>query len=79
VYAHPVASRVQEGELRPQLLDRFGMSVNVRTLLDVAQRTQLVLDRLAFEKDQDAFIESVREEQEALTAKLVAARELLPK
>jgi Mg-chelatase subunit ChlI len=70
---------MQEGELRPQLLDRFGMSVNVRTLLDVAQRTQLVLDRLAFEQDQEAFIESVREEQEALTAKLVAARELLPK
>jgi Mg-chelatase subunit ChlI len=37
----------QEGELRPQLLDRFGMSVNVRTLNDVASRTQLVLDRWA--------------------------------
>jgi Mg-chelatase subunit ChlI len=72
-------SHLQEGELRPQLLDRFGMSVNVRTLLDVGQRTQLVLDRLAFEQDQEAFIESVRPEQEALTAKLVAARELLPK
>jgi Mg-chelatase subunit ChlI len=55
------------------------MSVNVRTLLDVGQRTQLVLDRLAFEQDQEAFIESVQPEQEALTAKLVAARELLPK
>ncbi|KAF6256262.1 P-loop containing nucleoside triphosphate hydrolase protein [Scenedesmus sp. NREL 46B-D3] len=61
-----------EGELRPQLLDRFGMSVNVRTLMDVAERTQLVLDRLAFEQDQEGFIESVRPEQEALTAKLVA-------
>ncbi|WIA09653.1 hypothetical protein OEZ85_009040 [Tetradesmus obliquus] len=68
-----------EGELRPQLLDRFGMSVNVRTLMDVQQRTQLVLDRIAFAADPDAFMESVRPEQEALTAKLVAARELLPK
>lgn len=32
----------QEGELRPQLLDRFGMSVNVQTLQDVDQRTKLV-------------------------------------
>uniref|UniRef100_A0A383VR52 magnesium chelatase n=1 Tax=Tetradesmus obliquus TaxID=3088 RepID=A0A383VR52_TETOB len=55
------------------------MSVNVRTLMDVQQRTQLVLDRIAFEADPDAFMESVRPEQEALTAKLVAARELLPK
>lgn len=38
-------SRPQEGELRPQLLDRFGMSVNVATLQDTKQRTQLVLDR----------------------------------
>jgi hypothetical protein len=36
---------LQEGELRPQLLDRFGMSVNVRTLTDVGARTKLVLDR----------------------------------
>lgn len=70
---------VQEGELRPQLLDRFGMSVQVRTLLDVGQRTQLVLDRMAFEADPEAFLESVRPEQEALTAKLVAARQRLPK
>ena len=38
-----------EGELRPQLLDRFGTSVNVVTLQDTAQRTQLVMDRLAYE------------------------------
>jgi magnesium chelatase subunit I len=55
------------------------MSVNVRTLMDVGQRTQLVLDRLAFEQDPEGFIEQVRPDQEALTAKLVAARELLPK
>jgi len=41
---------VQEGELRPQLLDRFGMSVNVTTLLDVDVRTQMVLDKMAYEE-----------------------------
>ena len=43
---------MQEGELRPQLLDRFGMSVNVVTMQDIAARTQMVLDRMAFEKVQ---------------------------
>lgn len=51
----------------------------VRTLTDVEQRTQLVMDRSAFERDPEGFIELVRPEQEALTAKLVAARERLPK
>ena len=41
---------IQEGELRPQLLDRFGMSVNVYTMQDIASRTRMVLDRMAFEK-----------------------------
>ena len=41
---------VQEGELRPQLLDRFGMSVNVLTMQDIQARTQMVLDRMAFER-----------------------------
>lgn len=38
-----------EGELRPQLLDRFGTSVNVTTLMDTASRTQMVLDRMAYD------------------------------
>lgn len=70
---------MQEGELRPQLLDRFGMSVNVQTLQDVAQRTQLVLDRLAFEADPQGFVDSCQEEQQKLTDKLLAAREQLKK
>ena len=41
---------MQEGELRPQLLDRFGMSVNVVTLLDVDTRLKMVLDRMAYEE-----------------------------
>ena len=45
-----MATLLQEGELRPQLLDRFGMSVNVTTLLDIDMRTQMVLDKMAYEK-----------------------------
>ena len=41
---------LQEGELRPQLLDRFGLSVQVFTLPDIKQRVTLVLDRLLFEQ-----------------------------
>ena len=35
--------------MRPQLLDRFGMSVNVATMQNIAARTRMVLDRIAFE------------------------------
>eukprot|EP00889_Picochlorum_renovo_P003647 jgi/Picre1/30677/NNA_006038.t1 len=68
-----------EGELRPQLLDRFGLCVNVSTLMDVDARTQMTLDRIAYEKDADAFVQSVKEEQDALREKLDKARALLPK
>lgn len=68
-----------EGELRPQLLDRFGLSVNVGTLYDADQRTKMVLDRLAYERDPTAFVASVDPDQEALRQKLEAARELLPR
>jgi Mg-chelatase subunit ChlI len=66
-----------EGELRPQLLDRFGLSVSVGTLVGTDERTKMVLDRLAFESDADAFAESCREETEALAAQLSRARERL--
>ncbi len=39
-----------EGELRPQLLDRFGLSVNVATIQDTDTRVALVLDRMEYEQ-----------------------------
>ena len=68
-----------EGELRPQLLDRFGLSVNVSTLMDTDQRTKMVLDRMAYEANPEAFVASVAGDQEALMAKVDAARARLPK
>ncbi|KAK9800169.1 hypothetical protein WJX73_002607 [Symbiochloris irregularis] len=63
----------QEGELRPQLLDRFGLSVAVATMQDTAVRTQMVLDRLAYESDPDAMSAAAEVEQEALRVRLVQA------
>jgi magnesium chelatase subunit I len=68
-----------EGELRPQLLDRFGLSVQVATLNDVDARVRLVMDRMAYEADADAFCTSIEEEQETLRAKLEAARLRVPR
>ena len=66
-----------EGELRPQLLDRFGLSVNVSTLMDSDQRTQMVLDRMAYEENPKGFVASKAEEQKQLQEKLAASRERL--
>jgi Mg-chelatase subunit ChlI len=63
----------QEGELRPQLLDRFGLSVNVATLQDTDTRVELVMSRMQYEEDPDKFCASVEAEQQALRDKLVAA------
>ncbi|KAK9840884.1 hypothetical protein WJX84_008482 [Apatococcus fuscideae] len=67
-----------EGELRPQLLDRFGLSVQVFTLPDIKQRVTLVLDRLLFEQDPDGFVADSEAEQEALRQRLRKAQEALP-
>eukprot|EP00873_Tetraselmis_striata_P033440 jgi/Tetstr1/453704/TSEL_040660.t1 len=68
----------EEGEMRPQLLDRFGLKVGVSTLFDIEKRTELVLNRIAYDKNPIKYNEECKEEQEALRAKLEAARKLLP-
>ncbi|EUA34277.1 putative magnesium chelatase [Mycobacterium xenopi 3993] len=47
----------EEGELRPQLLDRFGLTVDVRASRDVEVRAQVIRQRMAYEADPDAFAE----------------------
>jgi magnesium chelatase subunit I len=69
----------EEGELRPQLLDRFGMSVEVRTVRDPAQRVQVVEERSGFDADPQSFMISRQTEQDALQQKIVEAQTLLPK
>jgi magnesium chelatase subunit I len=67
----------EEGELRPQLLDRFGMSVEVRTVRDPELRVQVVDQRTAFDSDPDGFNNAVQTTQDALQDRVIAAQKLL--
>jgi len=67
----------EEGELRPQLLDRFGLSVSVEGEREPALRVELLKRREAFDLDADAFIARFRDDEAALAARIVAARRRL--
>jgi magnesium chelatase subunit D len=69
----------EEGNLRPQLLDRFGLAVQVAGPRDPELRAEVVRRRLAFESDPDAFGARWALEQNALRERIVAARTLLPR
>ncbi|MEU2546719.1 putative cobaltochelatase [Streptomyces roseolus] len=69
----------EEGELRPQLLDRFGLTVEVAASRDPRERVEVVRRRLAFEDDPVGFAARWAGEEAALRERIVAARELLPK
>ena len=64
----------EEGELRPQLLDRFGLSVEVRTPTELATRVEVVKRRDAFERDPEAFAALWRKDEERIRKRVVAAR-----
>ena len=68
----------EEGELRPQLLDRFGLSVDVRTPTALADRVEVVRRRDAFDHDPDGFIERWAPADAQIADRLVAARDRLP-
>ncbi|MCF1650078.1 MULTISPECIES: putative cobaltochelatase [Streptomyces] len=68
----------EEGELRPQLLDRFGLTVEVAASREPDQRVEVVKRRLAYDDDPAAFAARWAEEEAAVRARIVAARELLP-
>lgn len=68
----------EEGELRPQLLDRFGLSVEVRTPTDLPTRVEVVKRRDAYEREPDAFVAKWKKEEDKLRRRIVAARERLP-
>ena len=68
----------EEGELRPQLLDRFGLMVEVRAPLDPKLRTEIVRRRLAWEADPEAFSCFWQEQHTALREQVLHAQALLP-
>ncbi|TFF21763.1 magnesium chelatase ATPase subunit I [Jiella endophytica] len=67
----------EEGELRPQLLDRFGLSVEVKTPTDLATRIEVVKRRDAFERDPAGFTARFEAENDAVRGAILAARERL--
>ena len=68
----------EEGELRPQLLDRFGLSLEVKTPSDIKTRIEVVRRRDAFERDRAGFVASWRQEEKRVRARIVGARKRLP-
>ncbi|MGW2648171.1 putative cobaltochelatase [Streptomyces sp. NPDC001393] len=68
----------EEGELRPQLLDRFGLTVEVAASREPEQRVEVVRRRLAYDDDPAAFAARWADEEAAVRQRIVAARELLP-
>ncbi|OBI34083.1 hypothetical protein A5709_20840 [Mycobacterium sp. E1386] len=67
----------EEGELRPQLLDRFGLTVDVHASRDVDVRVEVVRQRMAYEADPDAFAERYADAEAELARRIAAARALV--
>ncbi|QSJ14360.1 magnesium chelatase ATPase subunit I [Nostoc sp. UHCC 0702] len=67
----------EEGELRPQLLDRFGMHAEIHTVKEPALRVQIVEQRAEFDQNPPEFLEKYKPHQEALQQQIVNAQELL--
>jgi magnesium chelatase subunit I len=68
----------EEGELRPQLLDRFGMHAEIRTVKDPKLRVKVVEERTSFDQTPNIWIENYEDQQQELRDRIVAAQELLP-
>lgn len=69
----------EEGELRPQLLDRFGLTVDVRASRDVEVRTDVIRARLAYETDPSAFAASFAAADAELARRIADARARVPR
>jgi magnesium chelatase subunit I len=67
----------EEGELRPQLLDRFGLSVDVRSPTDIEERIEVIRRRDAYERDRDGFVAARAGDEAALRDRILAARDRL--
>lgn len=68
----------EEGELRPQLLDRFGLVVEITGISDVAGRIDVIERRMAYDAEPTGFAESWHTQEHELAERILAARALLP-
>ena len=64
----------EEGELRPQLLDRFGMHAQIKTVKEPSLRVKIVTERTEFERDPKTYVQKFESEQQKLKDKIVSAR-----
>jgi len=69
----------EEGQLRPQLLDRFSLSVDVERIASAEERMEVVKRNIEFETNPEAFLEKYKSNQEKLRNRIIQAREILPK
>jgi len=82
-YSHPAGfiligtMNPEEGELRPQLLDRFGLCVQIEGIAELDQRVEVVKRRASYEQGPVDFQETWREEEEKLSKAIIQAKELL--
>lgn len=68
----------EEGDIRPQLLDRFGLTIEVKGEKDLATRIEILQRRLEFEQNPDTFCQKYTEAEEKLSQDIEKARQLLP-
>lgn len=68
----------EEGDLRPQLLDRFGLHARITTITDVNQRVEIVKRRREYDADPQAFLNKWEPQQRALRTKITKAQKLTP-
>nr|WCH58126.1 Mg chelatase subunit e [Cystoclonium purpureum f. stellatum] len=69
----------EEGELRPQLLDRFGMHAEIRTVREPSLRVQIVEQRSKFDSDPYVCLHEFQEQQDKLKDSIIRAQEILPR
>ena len=69
----------EEGELRPQLLDRFGMHAEIRTVKDPILRVQIVEERTSFDQNPETWLTKYKDDQDKITKRIIDAQNLLPK
>jgi Mg-chelatase subunit ChlI len=68
----------EEGDLRPQLLDRFALSVDIRGIRDTRERVLIMERHLAYEEDPENFREQWLPKEQELSQQIISARKLLP-
>ena len=68
----------EEGELRPQLLDRFGMHAEIKTVKDPSLRVQIVEQRSQFDQDPYSCMQEYAKQQDLLKSQIIDAQQLLP-